>query len=845
MECVKDNRLRTISDIESYIRTVASKIAAKKGISEKVLERVADTLIQRIRKKYSDKHINVNKTPLLKLSRDDINVIGDALVIGDIYSYQTWLHRDNFNSLIFKLNIEQVIQGPFLRIPQQIRRMLILQIDRRMWKPLKYIYALSADLSALKINNFKNLTELGRKKKEEEEDYLCSFIASAALFGKILFPGFENAILRSTWKNISLSPVYIEIPLDKNYKQGSNPPFYRYFLPAPASNYLLRYLLFIEKHYPSRNKKKDLNAPVFEHIQKNLNKFPYIFEKWTIKRLNELGFYDIKGLSIRTFRKAALLASAMSIIRPTKTSSYPPFILSIQTQKIISDSVPWKFFMDCPEFDTKSGVFLYKDTDYGLPEREKPVINNRELSKALKTIQTFFRDPLKTEKNTGTKSSLGDRKSIMKKINSLISSFENLLPYADYENLKLYSEWIADMLVLKRTAIKTISNYVSNAKDLLLALPGNKPVYKFSQEELTQIIKQILNRHLSPNIIKGLKSFLYFVEARFKGTFESPKWKNKELRKKSSLTVKPLIHFEHVSAALDKRHNLTHTYLNKYKGENQYEKLLRSITHKSEALHHMVHLGFYTGLRAGEFAHLRIQNVVYDTGYVLCIRTTKTENGLRNIPLSLLLPTNYMEEFISYYEQRKRNASTSKDLLFPGHDGKPWDTSYMASEVRRLFEYIGIRKVRFHYLRHAFANWFLLRWFVAFYPQYITEDIPFLKNELFQEPHITNFKKLFIGMNNKKCQESFTYALAVLARLIGHGGPLVTLQKYIHIGDWLFFLLSRHHNNTMVDITSKQAQDFLQVSYPTLPEELKGRSKKTLSYEELLYYQRLKYLKNR
>ena len=40
-----------------------------------------------------------------------------------------------------------------------------------------------------------------------------------------------------------------------------------------------------------------------------------------------------------------------------------------------------------------------------------------------------------------------------------------------------------------------------------------------------------------------------------------------------------------------------------------------------------------------------------------------------------------------------------------------------------------------------------------------------------------------------------------------------------------------------ISITSRQAEQLLQVSNPTLPDALKGRVKKTLSYKEILYYQ--------
>jgi len=141
-----------------------------------------------------------------------------------------------------------------------------------------------------------------------------------------------------------------------------------------------------------------------------------------------------------------------------------------------------------------------------------------------------------------------------------------------------------------------------------------------------------------------------------------------------------------------------------------------------------------------------------------------------------------------------------------------------------------------HILRHAFPNWFLLRWFFIFYPEYKADDIPFLKYELFQEESLARFKRLF-PLDCFADMSPITHALAVLARLLGHGGPIVTLEKYVHITDWIFHFMSRGFEEKKVSITSRQAEQLLQVSNPTLPDALKGRGKKTLSYKRILSYQ--------
>jgi hypothetical protein len=276
----------------------------------------------------------------------------------------------------------------------------------------------------------------------------------------------------------------------------------------------------------------------------------------------------------------------------------------------------------------------------------------------------------------------------------------------------------------------------------------------------------------------------------------------------------------------------------KLKDQEKRDKKLKEAEHKATVVYHMVNLGFQGGTRASEFTNLRVRDVIWSEGLCLCILTSKTGNGIRMLPLYLIASDRYLQAFIKYFRQRKSEALNGEEWLFPDYEGRQWDSSHLSSESIRLFEEIGIHNMRFQHLRHGFANWFLLRWFIAFHGEFIPDDLPILENEFFNEPYVSRFRNLFLGMNAKKGQEVFTHALAVLARLIGHGGPIVTLKNYIHTGDWIFYLLSKRMEVLVAGITSQQAQEFLQVSYPSLPQGLKGRGIKKLSFNKLLEYQK-------
>jgi len=312
----------------------------------------------------------------------------------------------------------------------------------------------------------------------------------------------------------------------------------------------------------------------------------------------------------------------------------------------------------------------------------------------------------------------------------------------------------------------------------------------------------------------------------------------KELKKDDLKSQKPLIYPFHVYEALVKAEEVFSRYPLRLKDETKRNKRLREAKYKETIIHHMINLGFQLGIRVSEFTNLKIQDVIYDGGISLYIRASKTENGIRIVPLYLLATDRYIEVFSEYYKNRRNKASCGVELLFPDYKGDRWDSSHLSSESIRLFKKIGIQDMRFHYLRHGFANWFLLRWFCAFHKEYVPEDLPVLENDIFHEPYISRLSKLFLGMNGKKGQEFFTFALAVLAKLIGHGGPIVTLKNYIHTVDWIFYMLSKKSDDINVQITSRQAEELLQLSYHTLPSSLKGRYRKILKFKDILHYQK-------
>lgn len=796
------------------------------SISEKInafSTSIEDEFPHRVLRKVSEALNNVlMEKDVAKLASADVLALGRSLVIGHEYSYDTWLHRKCLNWYLFELNNSKDIESPFFNNPVQIRRNLLVNIDKAAQDDIKYIQILHDDLLSLKTSKYETL-------ENEGTDYICSFIASAAIFAKILFPGFHEKLLKIRLKELSFDPAFINL-----YYEGGGDAFYRHFLPSPSSLYLFRCILFFNKNR-SKFGFERLSSPddqLFPSQYSDQKNFSSTFKAWTERRLKAHGVDNAKGLSLRSFCSAALTASVMEPMGGG-SSYYPPFVLAVQSrQKIGSVEI------NSHSYNSSYLPMLLGSQNFGMDfiedghkahERSNSPISN-SLKQIIDELTKIRRALMKK-----TPCSAKDRVSASEEIRELATAKAEQLPPDEYENLRLYTEWICDMLHHSKLTVSSINTYASEVPTLLYQLHGEGVITKLPPEKLKEILSSAIGTYRSRGGRKAFKLFTDFLSSYVGDEFNSPGWgKSKELRSENIISQRPLIDFSQMSQAVQICEAFFTDYLKekkvRSKGLAEAEKFVA--THKAIIIGHMIGLGFYAGVRVSEFVNLKTSNVIYDEGWVLCIRTSKTRNGIRNIPLSLLLPDAYMKDFVSYYKESKaRNGINA--FLFPQFDGKIWDKSHVSKEVSRLFESFDV-EMRFHDLRHSFANWFILRWFVTFHRDKIPEDLPFLKEELFQQLYLDRVRDLMLGMSaDREGQKSFTYVLAVLARLIGHGGPVVTLNSYFHTGDFLFYLLSKASGEKKIAITSQQAESYLQVSYPSLPEKFKGRGKKEITMKEL------------
>jgi integrase len=374
---------------------------------------------------------------------------------------------------------------------------------------------------------------------------------------------------------------------------------------------------------------------------------------------------------------------------------------------------------------------------------------------------------------------------------------------------------------------------------LILHASGSGIFESISQSDIEEIILYYVypkySVHNVKNVLIGFTSFIKTETPSYKG----PNWSSSKMNKESvphlKVFITPLMLQKTIALFEEK---FTKHLDTTYKHQEVKQRLRPRAVHKARVLGMMTELAFYTGMRIHEIALLQLKDVSYAGGVVISILKTKTDAGERDIPLSLLAPRSFVERFMEFWQARRKEVSL-EGLLFVQLDGRHWDTSHTSKEIASVFNTYMVQGMVFHNLRDAFASHLMIRWFVAFHRDLLPDDAPFLSQELFNDENMEKFRKMVFGMGvHRKFQDDFTHMQAVLAKLLGHIGPMTSFESYVHVVDLLFFFFSRPNTPEYMNLSCEVAEDLLQITYPSLPSSLKGRGIKRIKADDFFQYQR-------
>lgn len=205
-------------------------------------------------------------------------------------------------------------------------------------------------------------------------------------------------------------------------------------------------------------------------------------------------------------------------------------------------------------------------------------------------------------------------------------------------------------------------------------------------------------------------------------------------------------------------------------------------------------LGYRCGLRRHEALAIRIGDVMGETFPEIMVRTSylnrlKTADSARRLPLHLLLEPDELQELLYWKQIRIAEEGGGHYLdapLFglPGTNQLLGDNEVFLEIHAVLRQISGDSGLRFHHLRHSFANRLLL---VMLSLNLQPDELPEHLRQLCLF-HITSqelVRGLFGNMNQGR---QFLYGVSTL---LGHADPATTLQSYFHLSDLLLGVMVR------------------------------------------------------
>ena len=137
---------------------------------------------------------------------------------------------------------------------------------------------------------------------------------------------------------------------------------------------------------------------------------------------------------------------------------------------------------------------------------------------------------------------------------------------------------------------------------------------------------------------------------------------------------------------------------------------------KNTDMYFLLAIEFYLGLRKGEVAELKWSDVDLKEGLVhitrsrvecdegIVIKSTKSEAGIRSIPLSDEMLKIFKNEYTKHLEDCKRKDFTNTDYVICKQSGEAYVPASIPQRWDRFRDSNNLKKIRFHDLRHTCAT---------------------------------------------------------------------------------------------------------------------------------------------
>lgn len=421
----------------------------------------------------------------------------------------------------------------------------------------------------------------------------------------------------------------------------------------------------------------------------------------------------ISKLEPLEFRK---IARNPSIINSSDLKNFPSNITKTETETLRADSVNFQFKFIDEDFDDE--IIRYLIT---LEQKTKFQLVNQVLSHL----------------NLDS----GDKKTIRQNFKSNLEEIK-----FDKENeidLKNLLNWTSENL--KSKEISTSYSYSVRVLRTLKAI-SYKAFADWETDDVAEFLENYTTNSSVNNVRTALKLFHNYLIDKNLAAEDSIKWTSRTLQKPKSFLVRDIIsnnEYKGVRTAIKQRES-----------ENKGDLAILTLLKRC-------------GLRANEVSELRIADFKGFEQWCLQISFSKTNAGLRKLPLYLLLSEEEIIELKDFIGIRSKTANQN-DYLLIDENNQPFTPAKIGEKVEKLLSFGGIKGETAHGLRHSFATSLFLSFWIN-----LTETRR--NNQSSNKIH-----KTLNEYARPQIEGRAVTQLLYIQYLMGHADLRVTFERYIH-----------------------------------------------------------------
>lgn len=302
------------------------------------------------------------------------------------------------------------------------------------------------------------------------------------------------------------------------------------------------------------------------------------------------------------------------------------------------------------------------------------------------------RDPITGQRQRMYQTVNGTKKEAEAMLNNLKYQYGNGNTLAQPSAIKL-SDWLDDWLSLYNAhlSLTTITGYRYQIDNRIKLYLGKTPLKTLNSNQIQAWVNNLSQQGLSGKTIKN--TFLNLSAALDKA---------EELQ---MITRNPC---KHIVLPPVKRYN-AQVYT-----VDEVQNILKLA--QGTDMYFLLMIEFYLGLRKGEVSELKWSDIDLEEGVVhitrsrvetdegIIVKSTKSEAGIRDIPLSPKILTAFKDQYAEHLEKIGKNGFVNSGYVICKSNGEPFVPSSIPQRWDRFCDQHKLKKIRFHDLRHTCAT---------------------------------------------------------------------------------------------------------------------------------------------